>query len=116
MKNFFKKAKVFLAFFVNPRLLLCFCLGWMLTNGWAYILLAVGSMYGIAWMTAISGAYLAILWLPISPEKVITIALAITFMKMFFPRDEKTLGKLIAIKKGAIESVKKIFKKFKKEK
>lgn len=91
IKNFLKKAVMFL---LNPRLLLCFGLGWMITNGWSYVLLAVGTWLQIGWMIAVSGAYLTFLWLPISPEKIITIAIAMWLMKVLFPNDTKTLGVL----------------------
>ena len=81
-------------FILNPRLLLCFGLGWMITNGWSYILLVLGSWLKIGWMIALSGAYLTFLWLPISPEKIITIAIAMWLMKVLFPNDTRTLGVL----------------------
>ena len=89
--NFLKKAVMFI---LNPRLLLCFGLGWMITNGWSYILLALGTWLNIGWMVALSGAYLTFFWLPISPEKIITIAIAMWLMKVLFPNDTKTLGVL----------------------
>ena len=90
-KNFIKKAVQFL---LNPRLLLCFGLGWMITNGWSYILFVLGTWLKIGWMVAVSGAYLTFLWLPISPEKIITVAIAMWLMKVLFPNDTKTLGVL----------------------
>mgnify|MGYP003293788930 CR=1 FL=1 len=91
MKAFFKKA---LQFFLNPRLLLCFGIGWMITNGWSYILFGLGTWLGNQWMIGISSAYLTLLWLPISPEKLITLTIAIWLMKILFPDDKKTLGTL----------------------
>lgn len=91
LKNFLKKAVLFIA---NPRLLLCFGLGWMITNGWSYILFALGTWLQIGWMLAVSGAYLAFLWLPVSPEKIVTVAIAMWLLKVLFPNDEKTLGVL----------------------
>ena len=91
IKSFLKKAVMFI---LNPRLLLCFGLGWMITNGWSYILLVLGSWLKIGWMIAVSGAYLTFLWLPISPEKIITIAIAMWLMKVLFPNDTRTLGVL----------------------
>ena len=85
-----------LQFLLNPRFLLCFGIGWIITNGWSYILLGFGIFLEIEWMIAVSSAYLAILWLPISPEKIITFAIAIGLMKLLFPKDEKTLGILIS--------------------
>lgn len=91
IKNFLKKAIMFL---LNPRLLLCLGLGWMITNGWSYILFALGTWLRIGWMIALSGAYLTFLWLPISPEKIVTFAIAIWLMRVLFPNDQKTLGVL----------------------
>ena len=91
IKNFLKKVTMFL---LNPRLLLCLGLGWMITNGWSYILFALGTWLRIGWMIALSGAYLTFLWLPISPEKIVTFAIAIWLMRVLFPNDQKTLGVL----------------------
>lgn len=106
IKNFLKKAILFIA---NPRLLLCFGLGWMITNGWSYVLLALGTWLQIGWMIAVSSAYLAFLWLPISPEKIVTVAIAMWLLKVLFPNDQKTLGVLKAMyaKLKAVVEVKK---------
>ena len=94
----FRKLKWFfikcLHFLLNPRFLLCFGIGWIITNGWSYIMLGFGIFMDIGWMVAVASAYLAILWLPISPEKIITFAIAIGLMRLLFPKDEKTLGML----------------------
>jgi len=89
-----ERLKKILQFITNPRLLLCFGLAWIITNGWSYILLAVGTWLGIGWMIAVSGAYLTFLWLPISPEKIVTVAIAMALLRFLFPNDQKTLGVL----------------------
>ena len=104
IKRFIKRA---IAFILNPRLLLCFGIGWMITNGWSYILLGIGTWLGNEWMIGISSTYLAILWLPVSPEKIITVTIAIWLMKLMFPDDEKTLGTL----RQMLASVKSTFRK-----
>ena len=81
-------------FLLNPRLLLCLGLAWLLTNGWAYLLFALGTYLGSGWMLAVAGAYLTFLWLPISPEKILTLVIAIGLLRLLFPRDETTLGTL----------------------
>ena len=86
--------KKLLMFCLNPRFLLCFGLAWLITNGWSYILFALGTWLKSGWMLAVSGAYLTFLWLPISPEKIITVAIAMWLLKVLFPNDEKTLGVL----------------------
>jgi len=82
------------SFILNPRLLLCFGLGWIITNGWSYAMFVIGSWLKIEWMIAVSGAYLAFLWLPISPEKIVTVAIAMFLLRRLFPNDKKTLGVL----------------------
>ena len=91
LKQNLKKAVQFIA---NPRLILCFMIGWMITNGWSYILMAVGTYFEIPWMMAVAGAYLAFLWLPVSPEKIVTFAIAIALLRWLFPNDQKTLAVL----------------------
>ena len=81
-------------FIVNPRLLLCWLIAWIITNGWSYILFGIGTYCEIEWMIAVSGAYLAFLWLPISPEKIVTCAIAIALLRWLFPGDQKTLAVL----------------------
>lgn len=89
IKRFFKTA---VQFVLNPRLLLCFGIGWMITNGWSYVLLGLGTWLENEWMIGIASAYLAFLWLPVSPEKLVTVAIAITLLRWMFPNDQKTLG------------------------
>lgn len=85
-------AKTVLQFLLNPRLLLCFGIAWMITNGWSYVLLGLGTWLSNEWMIGVGSAYLAFLWLPVSPEKVVTFAIAITLLRWLFPHDRKTLG------------------------
>jgi len=88
------KLKKVIQFIVNPRLLLCLGLAWLITNGWSYIMLAIGTYFQIGWMMAVASGYLAFLWLPISPEKIVTVAISIALLRILFPRDEKTLAVL----------------------
>lgn len=108
IKRFFITAAGFL---FNPRFLLCFGMGWMITNGWSYLMLGVGMYFQIGWMIAVATAYLTFLWLPVSPEKIITVGIAIGLMQWLFPKDEKTLG----ILRGLHERAKEALKKKKKE-
>ncbi len=89
-----EKLKKVLHFISNPRLLLCVAIAWIITNGWAYIMLGIGTYLTIPWMITLSGAYLTFLWLPISPEKIVTFAIAILLLRLFFPKDQKTLAVL----------------------
>ncbi len=101
-----KNLKKTVQFIANPRLILCFLIGWLITNGWSYILFGVGTYYEIEWMIAVSGAYLAFLWLPISPEKIVTCAIALALLRWLFPNDTKTL----AVLRGWYERAKNAFR------
>ena len=89
-----KKLKAIVQFILNPRFLLCFGLAWMITNGWSYVMMGFGVWFGIEWMMAVAGAYLAFLWVPLSPEKIVTCLIAMFLLKWIFPNDQKTLGVL----------------------
>lgn len=111
IKQLLKKAVYFI---LNPRLLLCFGIAWMITNGWSYVTLAVGTWLGIPWMIAVASAYLTILWLP-SPEKILTCAIAILLLRLLFPRDKHTLGVLQDMRRAAMDAFKNRKNKKKKE-
>ena len=97
-----EKIKKIILFIVNPRLLLCVGLAWMITNGWAYIFVGVGTVFEIGWMITVGTAYLAFLWVPFTPEKIATMIIAISLLKFLFPKDEHTL----AILKDMFEKLK----------
>lgn len=78
-----------LQFLANPRFLLCFGLAWLITNGWCYILFGIGTYFEIGWMAAVAGAYLAFLWLPISPEKSLPLRLRWACFACCFPMIRK---------------------------
>lgn len=96
--------KIALQFLLNPRLLFCFGIAWIITNGWSYILFGVGTYFEIGWMVAVAGAYMAFLWFPFSPEKIATVAIAIFLLRRLFPGDKKTLGVLRQMKAKVRES------------
>lgn len=101
-----EKLKKIIQFILNPRLLLCYGLAWIITNGWSYIILAIGTWLNIGWMKAVAGGYMAFLWLPISPEKIVTIAIAITLLRWLFPNDKKTLAILKEMHKKIVTKIK----------
>jgi len=86
-----QKIKKVVQFILNPRFLLCFGLGWMITNGWSYVLLGIGTWLKNEWMMGVAGAWLTILWIPVTPEKLVTVLIAIGLLRWLFPGDEKTL-------------------------
>ena len=89
IKEIVKKTVMFI---LNPRLLLCFGIAWIITNGWAYIALGIGLLFKIEWLVLLSGSYTALMWVPGTPEKIVTVAITIFLLRILFPKDEKTLG------------------------
>ena len=87
-------AKRWARFLLNPRLLLCLAIAWMITNGWSYVMFGLGMLMKIHWMRVVGGAYMSFLWLPFTPEKLVTVVLAIGLMRLLYPRDRRTLGVL----------------------
>ena len=81
-------------FLLNPRLLLCLAIAWMITNGWSYVMFGLGMLMKIHWMRVVGGAYMSFLWLPFTPEKLVTVVLVIGLMRLLYPRDRRTLGTL----------------------
>lgn len=98
-------------FILNPRLLFCFGIAWLITNGWAYIALAVATYFKIGWLIAVSGGYLALMWVPGTPEKIVTVAISIFLLRVLFPKDEKTLGILKQWHEKFVSALKKVKKK-----
>ena len=100
-----------LMFFLNPHLLICFGIAWMITNGWCYLFILFGSVFRIGWMLAVGGGYAALLWLPFTPEKIVTVLISIFLLRLIFPKDQKTLQVLrtefAEIKKKMTEGKKK---------
>ena len=81
LTDFLRKAAGIL---LNPRLLLCFGIAWLITNGWAYLAVILGTLFHIKWLTGIGTGYLAIIWMPFTPEKAITISIAVFLFKRLF--------------------------------
>lgn len=93
-KKIWQKLKTILKFFLNWRFALSFGIAWMITNGWAYICLGIGLWFDIKWLAGIAGSYTAILYLPFTAEKLITIPLAILICKIIFPKEKRIRDEL----------------------
>lgn len=90
----FETLKKWFMVILNPKLLLCFFIAWMITNGWSYVFTALGTALDITWMTVAGTAYMGLLWVPFTPEKILTVIIALFLMRLLFPRDKKTIAVL----------------------
>ena len=72
-----KKIKTYISPFLNWRILVIYLPIWFLMSGWTYLFIFLGTKYHIGWMLASGTFWATILWLPITPEKLITIPLTL---------------------------------------
>ena len=92
-----QRIKIILRLIVNWRFLICFGIAWIITNGWSYLLLALGTLTKTPWMILVSGAYITFLWLPISPEKAVTCAIALILVRFLFPKHQAALREQVTM-------------------
>ena len=60
-EHFEKLVKKIAMFLFNPRLLLCFFLAWMITNGWCYLFIFFGQLFDLTWMTVAGSVWVGVL-------------------------------------------------------
>lgn len=68
------------------RTFISFLLAWNITNGWCYAFILFGAIFNIKWMKITGWSYLAFLWLPTTPEKLITVPLGVAIKKILFKK------------------------------
>ena len=77
MKRLWTKIKTYIAPFLNWRILVIYVPIWFLMSGWTYLFIYLGTRHHISWMLAAGTFWATLLWLPITPEKLITIPLTL---------------------------------------
>lgn len=75
----------------NPHFLISVGIAWFITNGWAYCAAGFGWYFEIDWLMEIGAVWMGILWMPGTPEKLLTIPIAIGILRILFPDDTRTL-------------------------
>lgn len=103
----YRTLKKWLMVILNPKLLLCLFIAWMITNGWSYVFTALGTALDITWMVVAGTAYMGLLWVPFTPEKILTVLIAIFLMRLLFPKDKKT----IAVLREELKKLKEAYRK-----
>lgn len=77
MKRLWTKIKTYISPFLNWRILVIYVPIWFIMSGWTYLFIFLGTKHHISWMLASGTFWATVLWLPITPEKLITIPLTI---------------------------------------
>ena len=84
MKRLLTKIKTYISPFLNWRILVIYVPIWFIMSGWTYLFIYLGTRHHISWMLASGTFWATILWLPITPEKLITIPLTLLiYMRVF---------------------------------
>ena len=101
MKRLLTKIKTYISPFLNWRILVIYVPIWFLMSGWTYLFIFLGTKHNIGWMLAAGTFWATVLWLPITPEKLITIPLTmLVYVKLFGHREEDKLQLLMAEARG----------------
>lgn len=100
MKRLLTKIKTYISPFLNWRILIIYVPIWFLMSGWTYLFIFLGTKYKIGWMLASGTFWATILWLPITPEKLITIPLTLFIYVKWRGHSDEKLEALIVEAKG----------------
>ena len=114
MKRLFAWLWKYLKPFTNLKFAISFGLAWAITNGIWYVFAFV-PMGLPDWLVWFSVSYIAFLYLPFTPEKLVTIPLAIFIHWLLFRNDIKTRKQLDDMYAQAKSDWQKIKNKFKKK-
>ena len=107
LKKFFRWLWTYLKPFTNWRFLICFGLAWFITNGMWYPIAGMIPAGVIPipivphpfpwmplWLVNFARAYIVFLFLPFTPEKLVTIPIAIWLLTKLFKNHKKTRAQL----------------------
>ena len=97
----------------NPHLLISLGIAWFITNGWAYCAIGIGAFLEIGWLLKAGSVWAAMLWVPGTPEKLVTFPLAIFILRRLFPDDTRTLAMIDRKWKAAKDKAKIQYRKWK---
>lgn len=106
------KMRPWLRALTNPHLLISIAIAWFLTNGWAYCAVGFGWYMEIDWMLHIGTVWLGILWMPGTPEKLVTFLIAMGLLRLLFPEDTRTLAMVSRKRRQLAERTKLEYQKF----
>ncbi len=110
--GFYQKIRPWLRALTNPHLLISVGIAWFITNGWAYCAFGLGMWREIAWLRNAGTVWLGMLWLPGTPEKLVTFALAMGILRLLFPDDTRTLAMVRRKSKALREKTKRGWQRF----
>ena len=108
------RLKNYLRPFLSLKFLVCYLLAWLIVNGWSIAFIIIGAIFDIEWMLGVGIGYQAFWYLPLTPEKLITIPMAMWFNFKLF-KDKKNQKILTNMKDQALYDWRKITSIFRKK-
>ena len=111
MKRLLTKIKTYISPFLNWRILIIYLPIWFIMSGWTYLFIYLGTKHHISWMLASGTFWATVLWLPITPEKLITIPLTLYIYIRWRGHSDDKLEALIIEARGDWANTKAWFNK-----
>ena len=100
MKRLWTKIKTYISPFLNWRILVIYLPIWFLMSGWTYLFIFLGTKHHISWMLAAGTFWATLLWLPITPEKLITIPLTLLIYSRWRGHSDEKLEAMVIEARG----------------
>ena len=112
MKRLLTKIKTYISPFLNWRILIIYVPIWFIMSGWTYLFIYLGTRHHVGWMLAAGTFWATVLWLPFTPEKLITIPLTLfIYVKLFGHKESDKLELMLAEAHKDWESTKTWFRR-----
>ena len=111
MKRLLIKIKTYISPFLNWRILIIYLPIWFIMSGWTYLFIYLGTSHHVGWMLAAGTFWATILWLPFTPEKLITIPLTLLIYVKWVGHGDPKLEAMVAEARRDWETTKRWFKR-----
>ena len=111
MKRLLTKIKTYISPFLNWRILIIYVPIWFIMSGWTYLFIYLGTRHHIGWMLAAGTFWATVLWLPFTPEKLITIPLTLYLYVKLFGKGNEKLEAMVNEARRDWEATKRWFKR-----
>ena len=112
MKRLWTKIKTYISPFLNWRILIFYLPILFIMSGWTYLFIYLVTRHHVGWMLAAGTFWATVLWLPFTPEKLITIPLTLyLYVKLFGHKESEKLERMLVEAKQDWEATKRWFKR-----
>ena len=112
MKRLWIKIKTYISPFLNWRILIIYVPIWFIMSGWTYLFIFLGTRHHVGWMLAAGTCWATVLWLPFTPEKLITVPLTLyLYVRLFGHKESEKLERMLVEARKDWEATKRWFKR-----